>query len=233
MSEEESRQLVLQSFNDSFSNLIGDFHRETNNLKRIIQDVSEENVGLQAEVADYKKNWVPTNVALWKQSMNQLERESKSHEMTVKQLQKAAEDAASWKRKYMQLLNSTATNENLGSSVGTLSHTIKDESVKLSLKVQQETSQETCHEVEVTKMNGVLDGIEERIRTPVPISTVSTNESSSTVPVELATPIFKQITIKGKEYLFGVGDNYVYEIAEGGLPGAKRYSKENGKYKKV
>lgn len=225
MSEEESRQLVLQSFNDSFSNLIGDFHRETNNLKRIIQDVSEENVGLQAEVADYKKNWVPTNVALWKQSMNQLERESKSHEMTVKQLQKAVEDAASWKRKYMQLLNSTATNENLGSSVGY--------SKKVQQETSQETSQETCHEVEVTKMNGVLDGIEERIRTPVPISTVSTNESSSTVPVELATPIFKQITIKGKEYLFGVGDNYVYEIAEGGLPGAKRYSKENGKYKKV
>ena len=51
--------------------------------------------------------------------------------------------------------------------------------------------------------------------------------------VEKPTSVFKPITIKGKDYLFGVEDNYVYEIEEGGLPGLKKYIKEGGKYKKV
>ena len=101
MTEEESRRKpFFQSFDTSFSNLIADFQREIGELKRDIKEISKENVCLRAEVAEYKKNYVPNNVALWKQSMNQLEKESKNHEFTAKQLQKAVEEAAMWKGKY-------------------------------------------------------------------------------------------------------------------------------------
>lgn len=243
MTEEESRRKpFFQSFDTSFANLVADFQREINELKRTIEKVSEENICLRTEVAEYKKSWVPNNVALWKQSMNQLEKESKNHEFTAKQLQKAVEEAAMWKARYNQVLLKDSAKEetveytdvsmdvsvpmteeimtvvSLNTSVPMPVETFPHESTKEKASSPEE-KQGDCTEFtagkEETMTNSVDDSVPEAVEKPI------------------SAPVFKTITIKGKEYLFGVEDNYVYEVAEGGIPGLKKYVKEGGKYKKV
>lgn len=218
MAEEESRRKpFFQSFDISFSNLIADFQREIGELKRGIKEVSEENVCLRAEVAEYKKSYVPNNVALWKQSMNQLEKESKSHEFTAKQLQKAVEEAAMWKGKYNLVL--------------------KDNRREVSKEFCEATTESTDAPLEqnvstpTIEMQPSLPSAMLPEQTSLPPEAVV--DPDQPILVEKPTSVFKPITIKGKDYLFGVEDNYVYEIEEGGLPGLKKYIKEGGKYKKV
>jgi hypothetical protein len=242
--ESQSRKLALERFQTSFSNLVTDFQKEIQELRTKIQDVMEENAGLKVEIAEYKKDWVPNNVALWKQSMNQLEKESKNHEFTVKQLQKAMEEVQVWKEKYNQLMKKEKETSHKEEDCSKTPESVEAKCVSIEATTQSSMKKEETINKE-TIVTGKYEKAVEEVAMPL-LASEKVKEEQLTESgkeekvdeelkkqVEETTPTYKPITIKGKEYLFGVEDNFVYEVEEGGVPGKKKYVKEGGKYKKV